>query len=363
LEADYYEILGVSRDATEDEVKRAYRRLAREYHPDANPGDAGLENKFKALAEAFGTLSDPGRRREYDMFGKAGSRQASVDPFDIFASFFGGSPFGGGGRARSAQRGSDLVVGVEITLEEVIKGASRTISVRKLQVCELCSGRGAEPGTDVIQCPGCNGSGSVRNVARSIFGNVMSTFACPQCRGTGQQIPTPCNKCRGEGRVQAPEDIEVEVPAGIEDGMQLRLSGKGEAGPRTSAPGDLYVQIRVKPDLSFERLENDIVTSVAVPFTQATLGGALKVESFDGPVELEIQPGSQPGDVLRVKGKGVPRLGRGARGDLLVRLGIDVPKDLSDDQEEILRQFAAARQEQVAPPESLMGKIKSAFRS
>lgn len=361
MAADLYETLGVSRNATEDEIKKAYRKLARECHPDANPGDPEAERKFKDVSEAFSVLSDPEKRRQYDMFGTVGARSGGFDPFDIFASFFGGgSPFGTatGGR----QRGDDLVMMLEISLEEVVTGAHQTISFRRLGECDNCGGSGAEPGTSPVTCSSCGGSGTVRSVSRSIFGNVMSTYTCPACKGTGEQITSPCKKCRGEGRVHQEREIEVDVPAGIEDGMQIRVSGEGQAGERGAGPGDLYVQIRVLPSDRFVRNGNDLVATVSVPFTQAALGGSRKLETFDGVVEIEVPAGTQPGDVIKVKGKGVPHLRRGGRGDLIVRLKVDVPKHLSSEEEELIRRLALARGDEVAEPKSLAGRIKGAFR-
>lgn len=360
MAADFYEILGVSRDASEDDIKKAYRRLARECHPDANPDDPDAERRFKEVAEAFSTLSDPVKRREYDMFGKTGSRANNFDPFDIFASFFGGSPFNS--RTHGPQRGDDLVMMLDVTLEEVVKGTAKTVSLRRQVACDKCNGSGAEPGTSPVICSSCQGSGTVRSVSRSIFGNVMSTYSCPACRGSGQKIDSPCRRCRGESRVEKQEDLEIDVPAGVDDGMQIRLSGQGQAGDRGAGPGDLYVQIRVRPSEDFVRQGDDLVTVMSIPFTQAALGATRKLETFDGVVELDVPSGSQPGDLLKVKGKGVPHLRRSGRGDLIVRVGVEVPAHLASEEEELLRRLAQVRGDDVAPPKSLAGKIKGAFR-
>lgn len=358
---DYYEILGVSREASEDEMKKAYRKLARQYHPDANPEDPKAEAKFKELGEAYSVLSDPARKNNYDRFGTAGPG-AGFDPFDIFASFFGGDPFGFGRRS-GPEPGRNLAVAVEITLEEVLKGVTKTFPVRSLRVCQRCSGSGSEPGTEAVTCLRCAGAGTIRSVQRGFFGNMMTASTCPDCQGLGQRIVTPCAECHGEGRVDREDQVSVDIPAGVEDGMQLRVSGRGEAGPRGGEPGDLYVQLRVKPMRGAERQGEDLVVTVEVPFTQAALGAALRIESFDGTVELDLPPGTQPGDTLKVKGAGLARLGRGGRGDLLVKVKVVVPTGLSGEQDQLVRKFAAVRGEDVAEPQGFMGKIKSAFRA
>jgi len=358
---NFYATLGVEKDASEDEIKKAYRRLARQYHPDANPDDPDAERKFKVVAEAFSTLSDATRRREYDLYGKAGQgRGGDFDPFDIFSSFFSGGSFGGG--QGSVQDGADLAVALEISLEEVVRGVSKNVSIRKLTPCDRCDGVGAEPGTKLETCSTCAGAGRVRSVSRSIFGNLMSAMTCPNCGGTGQHIPKPCTECSGQGRVQKLREVTVKVPAGIEDGMQMRLSGLGEAGVRGAPAGDLYAQVRVAPNASFERQGNDLVVAAKVAFSQATLGTVVNIDTFDGPEDVEIPPGAQPGATFRIRGKGVPRLQRSGRGDLIVKLEVEVPVSLSPDEEEILRRFAEVRGEQVLEPHGLLGRIKSAFR-
>lgn len=358
---DYYEILGVAKDASDDDMKKAYRKLARQYHPDANPEDPEAEAKFKELGEAYGALSDPGRRSNYDRFGNAGPAGANFDPFDVFSSFFGGDPFGFGRRA-GPEPGRNLAVAVEITLEEVVNGVTKTFPVRSLRACTRCSGSGSEPGTKPVGCKRCNGSGAVRTMQRGFFGNMMTASTCPDCRGMGERITTPCTECGGEGRLEREEEVRVEVPAGVEDGMQLRVTGQGEAGPRGGEAGDLYVQLRVKAMQGAERKGEDIVFSVKVPLTQATLGATIEIESFDGKVELDLPPGTQPGDVLKVRGAGLTRLGRGGRGDLLVKVNVVVPASLSAEQDQLVRKLAQLRGEEVAEPQGFLGKIKSAFR-
>ncbi|HVL49939.1 MAG TPA: DnaJ domain-containing protein, partial [Actinomycetota bacterium] len=237
---DYYEVLGVSREASEEELKKAYRKLARQCHPDANPDDPGAEARFKELGEAYAVLSDPSRRSTYDRFGSASSVGGGFDPFDIFASFFGGDPFGFN-RRTGPQRGRDLVAALEITFEEVVTGVTKSFPVRSLRNCGRCDGSGAEPGTESSTCDRCGGSGTVRSMQRGFFGNVVTASTCPECGGLGQKILSPCVECQGEGRVEREEEVKVEVPAGVEDGMQLRVTGRGEAGPRGGVAGDLYV--------------------------------------------------------------------------------------------------------------------------
>jgi len=358
---DYYETLGVSREASDEELKKAYRKLARQCHPDANPDDPAAESKFKELGEAYAILSDPARRSTYDRFGSASSVGGGFDPFDIFASFFGGDPFGFN-RRTGPQRGRDLVIALEVTLEEVVSGVTKSFPVRSLRNCTRCGGKGAEPGTSSSTCERCNGSGTVRSMQRGFFGNVVTASTCPECGGLGQKILSPCVECRGEGRVEREEEVKVDVPAGIEDGMQLRVPGRGEAGPKGGVAGDLYVQLRVKAMKGFERQGDDMILTIDVPFSQATLGTSLKIDSFDGKVELELPPGTQPGDTLVVKGAGVSHLNRGGRGDLLVQINVKVPTNLSSEEDQLIRKFAALRGEDVAEQHGFMGKIRNAFR-
>lgn len=361
---DYYRILGVSRNATDEEIKKAYRKLARRYHPDANPDDPETEHKFKELAEAYSVLSDSARRRDYDLFGTARVPTAGFDPFDIFRSFFGGDPFEGLGRRRSGpQRGSDLVIDLAVTLEDVIKGGTKKVTIRNLQTCERCGSSGGEPGTTPVRCSRCGGSGAVRSVQRSILGSIMTSYTCPLCHGSGEEISHPCQECNGDGRMERLDEISFELPVGIDDGTQIRISGRGEAGARGGGSGDLYVQIRVEPHPRFRRVGDDLIVSVVVPFTQAALGATLTLESFDGPVELQVPPGTQPGDVLRVRNHGVPHFRRAGRGDLRAEVAVEVPRSLSPEQEELLRRFAAERGEQVGESAGLLAKIRDAFRA
>lgn len=358
---DYYEVLGVDRQASEDDIKKAYRRLARQFHPDANPEDPGAEEKFKEIAEAYGVLGDASRRRDYDMFGHAKIPAQGFDPFDLFASFFGGDPFGSYARRGESRRGNDLALELEVTLEDVVKGATKSITLRNLTLCSACSGSGCKPGTAPVRCSRCSGTGAVRQVGRSIFGNVMTSYTCPQCHGSGEEIAAPCPQCNGDGRMERVDEVAVTVPAGADDGVQIRISGRGEAGRRGGGVGDLYVAIRVAPDERFRRSGYDLISRLEVPMTQAALGGTAVVETFDGPVTVAVAPGTQPGTVTRLKGKGVPHLGRSGRGDLLVEIAVRVPTHLGDEEAKALRRFAALRGEEVNEDHGLIGKLRSAL--
>ena len=360
---NYYEVLGVERTASEDEIKKAYRRLARQYHPDANQEDPAAEEKFKEVAEAYGVLSDAGRRRDYDTFGTVKVPVGGFDPFDLFASFFGQDPFRAYGRRTDNRRGNDLALELEVTLADVVAGASKSVTIRNLTTCLRCSGSGCEPGTSPARCTRCSGTGSVRQVGRSIFGNVMTSYTCPQCHGSGEEIASPCRECNGDGRMERVDEVPISVPPGIDDGMQIRLSGKGEAGRRGGGVGDLYVAIRVAPSDRFQRRGDELLTTLTVPVTQAALGAAVEIETFDGTQTVNVPSGTQPGRVVRLKGKGVPRLGRSGRGDLLVEIGVEIPTHLSDEESKLLRRLAAIRGEHVEDEQGLLGKIRSAFHA
>ncbi|MEO7803589.1 MAG: J domain-containing protein [Actinomycetota bacterium] len=369
--ADYYEVLGIPRDATDQQIKKAYRDLARRHHPDANPGqsDAGADpsstNRFKEVAEAYSVLSDAEKRRSYDTFGPAGPTGPSggFDAFDIFSSFFGGDSFRSDRTV--AQRGSDRAVAVTMSLEEVVKGRVATVNVARLGDCNTCSGSGARPGTYASTCGQCGGTGAVRRVQRSFLGNVMTASTCPQCRGAGEEISSPCDECRGVGRLAVEDTIEVEIPAGVEDGMQIRKRGFGDTGVRGGGAGDLFVQLRVLAEQGVERHEDDLIKILPVAFTKAVLGAVVEVETFDGIEELRIAPGTSSGKILRLKGHGIPHLHGVGRGDFLFETVVEVPTRLSPEEEELLRRFAEMRGEQVADvgDDTIMGKIKSAFRS
>jgi molecular chaperone DnaJ len=370
--ADHYETLGVDRRATAEELKKAYRRRARELHPDANPDDPEAEARFKEVARAYEVLSDPARRQRYDAFGDDGDRAGGMgggpgaeNLGDIFSMFFGGDPFGGGrGRGPSGPpRGVDLETRATITLAEAVAGTQSAVSVRTAVACEDCGATGAAPGAASSTCPDCGGSGQVQRVRQSILGQMVTAAPCQRCDTTGTVVDEPCPTCRGEGRQVLEKTYTVDIPAGIDDGQTLRLAGRGAAGPRGGAPGDLFVHVAVAAHDRFERRGDDLVHELHVAFTQAALGAELPLETFDGEEVLVVSPGTQSGSVQRLRGLGVPRLQGRGRGDLLVVVVVDVPTQLDDEEEALLRRLADLRDEPVAEPGSgLMDKIRSAFR-
>ncbi len=369
--SDYYEILGVSRNATDDEIKRAYRALARRYHPDSNPADPDAESHFKEINLAYETLRDPERRRRYDVFGEDGARAsggqpAGGDPFgfgDLFGAFFGGDPFGNA-RQAGPPRAPDAEAVIHLELAQAAFGTTATVDVRLPVTCSRCEGSGCEPGTHPARCDVCGGTGEVREVRRSVLGQIMTAAPCVACSATGSRIPSPCRDCRGDGRVRASRTIDVEVPAGVDDGQRLRLAGRGPAAPRGGTPGDLYVTVRVAPDERFERVGDDLVLTRRIAFTQAALGTRLDIETLDGHEELVVPPGTQPNHVFKLKGRGVHALRGRGRGDLLVRVEVEVPGALSGDEDELLRSFAALRGEEVAAPQErgVFSRLRSAFQ-
>lgn len=375
MPTDYYGLLGVASDATADEIKRAFRQRARELHPDANPNDPHAEEKFKEVALAYEVLSDPERRRRYDTFGAdsvSGAGAGGFDPFagaglgDIFDAFFGGgSPFGGG-RQRGPSgppRGADMELSVDLDFEQAVFGVSHEVSMRLPVRCATCDGSGASPGTAPAACGECGGTGQVRRVRQSILGQMVTAGPCPRCGGTGEVVADPCHDCRGDGRITDERTYTIDVPPGVDDGTTLRLAGRGAAGSRRGPAGDLYVHLRVRPHERFARNGYDLVDDLHVPVTVAALGAELTYETLDGEEELTISPGTHTGEVLRLRGRGVPHVDRRGRGDLLVHVVVDTPTGLDEIQETLLRQFAAARREEVAPPErGLLSRIKSAFK-
>ncbi|MGH9127153.1 MAG: J domain-containing protein [Acidimicrobiales bacterium] len=381
---DFYALLGVSQQATEDEIKKAYRKLARELHPDANPDDPQAEDKFKAVTLAYETLRDAERRRRYDMFGPEAIRGTGAagtgagDPFtgfgatglgDLFDAFFGGaSPFGGatagrrGGRA-GPPAGEDSETVLDLEFAEAVFGVAREITVRLPAPCTACGASGARPGTFPTSCSICQGTGELRRVRQSILGQMVTASPCTRCGGTGREIASPCVECRGQGRKNEERSFMVEVPAGVDNGSTLRLPGRGASGPRGGPPGDLFVHLRVHPHARLQRSGNDLHHELHLAMTQASLGVSLPFETLDGPEELALAPGTQTGQVVRLRGRGVPVLQGRGRGDLLITVVVDVPTDLSKEQEELLRQLAALRDEPVSPPDArLFSKIRHAFK-
>ena len=363
MSSDFYELLGVGRDATEDDLKKAFRKLARQYHPDANPDDADAEARFKEIALAYETLSDPQKRAHYDRFGTAPGAAGGGDPFsgmnlsDIFDAFFGGSsPFGGspfgtaGGRTRTGpQRGADLEAVLTLDFEDAVLGADAEVTVRTATACEPCEGRGAAEGTQPITCGTCDGMGQVQRVRQSILGQMVTRTVCDTCSGSGEVIADPCRECGGDGRVVGDRDYTVTVPAGVGQGSTLRVARRGAAGPRGGPPGDLYVHIDVQPHSRFQRDGDNLVDRLHLTMVQAALGANFKYETLDSVEDLEIPAGTQTGDVFRIRGRGVPRLEGRGRGDLLVQAMVETPTGLSDEEIDLLHQLAELRGEEVAP--------------
>ena len=383
MAADYYDLMGVSRSANAEDIKKAYRKRARDLHPDANPGNPDAAEQFKELSRAYAVLSDDQQRARYDRFGEAGVGGAGGGPSmddifgggglgDIFDAFFGGSggggggPFGGGGGGRRGPagppRGQDMEVAVAITFEQSVFGDQIPIDIKLPQTCDECDGTGTGEGTKPVTCSDCGGAGQVRRVRQSVLGQMVSTSPCPRCGGIGEIITTPCTKCRGEGRITADTTYQVDVPAGVADGSTLRLTRRGAAGPRGGGPGDLYVHLRVRPHDRYQREVDDLVTEVTVSIAQATLGTKIVLATLDGDEDLVVPPGTQPDHQFVLRGRGVPRLHGRGRGDLRAIVRIEVPTKLSDAEADLLSSFAELRGEEVGEHgTSLFSKIKSAF--
>jgi len=345
---DLYEILGIPRTATQEEIRKAYRRLARELHPDAS-GDAATEERFKEVTAAYEILSDPDKRQRYDVYGQG---RAEVFPFadisEIFEAFFGTGTFG---RRREptpstrTRRGEDLQAGVLLSFQEAAFGVRRDVVVDALQTCDRCAGSGAEPGTSPTRCRTCGGTGQVQEVRRSIFGTVMTARACGACEGTGQEIQAKCERCRGPGRVPAERTVPVDVPAGVAHGVELRVSGRGHAGRAGGPPGDLFLSIAVEESPVFGRRGQDLFAVIEVPMVQAALGAELEVETLDGVDRVKLGAGTESGTVIRLRGKGIPNLGRRGRGDLHLTIHVETPRDLGKEQRRLLEELAKMRGE------------------
>jgi molecular chaperone DnaJ len=376
--ADYYDVLGVTRQASPEEIKKAYRKLAMQYHPDRNDSH-DAEARFKTVTQAYEVLRDPQQRDLYDRYGEAGIRRGAgtgagmggfnfADAFDVFMrEFGGGSAFGDlfqQRRRTGPRRGSDVRVRLRITLAEAAAGAKKTLRVRLLERCERCEGSGAEPGTVPVTCSVCGGAGEVRSVQRSMLGQFVSVRPCPECGGDGRIIESRCDECGGQGRLQRDKKISIEAPAGVSSDDFLRLSGRGNAGPKGGPPGDLLVAIEVEEDPRFERHGDDLIHNLAVTFTQAALGDEIVVPTIDGESELEIPAGIQSGQALRLRGRGMPRLRGQGRGDLIVRVLVWTPTRLSSAQREALEGMAPLEDAPPAPDTRESGfweRVKQAF--
>jgi molecular chaperone DnaJ len=371
---DYYDVLAVPRSAGEADIKKAFRRLARELHPDVNSHDPEAEEKFKEAAEAYEVLSDPDRRATYDRYGHEGLRSGGYAPnfegfgsvADIFEAFFGGgafgSAFGGGGRAGGAVQGGDVAVDSEIDLAQAALGTTVEVSYEAISLCEHCRGNGAEPGTPLETCSRCGGAGQLRAVSRTPFGQVVRAATCDVCHGDGRVARDPCKVCQGRGRKVERAKVGVDIPPGIADGQRIRIPGRGHAGDRGGPPGDLYVQVRVREDPRFLRDGDDLVTAVDVPAPLAALGTTVYVPTVDGEIELEIPPGIQPHETLTVRGAGMPALRGRHTGDLRVVVNVVIPRRLKREQRELLQRLAESMtDENLRTDEGVFGKLRRAF--
>ncbi len=372
-ERDYYEVLGVAKDASADEVKKAFRKAALKYHPDRNPGDVEAEKKFKEVAQAYEVLSDADRRSRYDRFGHEGlsgvatrGYATSDDIFDAFADIFGedslfANMFGGGGRrsrGRSGRRGANLRCEMTIEFEEAARGCEKSVEVRRSARCSACGGNGAKAGTRPTPCRGCGG----RGVVLQAHGFFSIQTPCPHCRGAGEVIDDPCAGCRGTGLVQEKREVKVRIPAGIDNETRMRVPGEGEPGSDPSLTGDLFCDIYVKPHAFFEREGRNLFCEIAVTFSQATLGAEIEVPTLDGPSKMQVPKGTDSGQLFRIRGQGLPSVDGGGKGDQIVRVSIEVPKKLSERQEELLREFAKTEKVEVKPrKKGFLDRIKDIF--
>lgn len=351
--SNHYDVLGVSQDATAEEIKKAYRKLARKLHPDVNDGPQAAE-EFKRVSHAYEVLSDSQKRRVYDTTGNengtdsgfgSGYSGAGFAFQDIFETFFGG-PGGGAGPASRRQRGQDALINVKIDLKDAVFGVNKKIEVDTAVVCPTCDGSCCRPGTSPRTCDICGGSGQVQRAVRSILGQVMTAAPCGSCQGYGTVIPDPCNECNGEGRIRSRRSLTIKIPAGVGTGTRIQLAGQGETGPGGGPQGDLYVEIRVAQDKNFLREGDDLHVTMTVPMTAAALGTELELDTFDGPQQLDIKPGTQAGEVINLRGLGVTHLRGYGRGDLKVHIHVETPTKLDSEQENLLRQLSQARGEQ-----------------
>jgi molecular chaperone DnaJ len=373
--ADFYQTLGVERGASEDEIKKAYRKLAMTYHPDRNNGAKEAEEKFKAITEAYDVLRDPNKRALYDRYGEAGLRGGAAgfhhvdlsEALNIFMRDLGGlGGFsdlfgGGGGRGGGPRTGSDIKIAMPLTLAEVATGVEKTVTVRLLEPCDRCDGRGAEPGSSPVTCSTCNGTGEVRRAQRSFFGQVVSVAPCPTCAGEGTIISSPCKKCRGEGRVRGEKQIVVRIPAGVATGQYMSMRGIGNVGPRGGPRGDILVVFEVEEDARFERDGEDLYCEVLVTYPQLALGANVEVPMVTGTVTLQVPPGTQSGQVFNLRGRGLPRINSNSTGDLHVRLQLWTPDALSEEEEALVRRLAELQRVPESRPKGLWSKLKESL--
>lgn len=361
VQRDYYEVLGISRGASKEEIKSAFRRLARKYHPDINK-EADAEEKFKEINEAYAVLSDDQKREAYDRFGHAGVQGAggvpdwtTMDFGDFFSDLFGFGGFGFGrqsARVRNApRRGADLQYRLVLDFEEAVFGVEKEIEITRDEVCDRCHGSGAEPGTSPKTCPTCGGRGEVRQARQTILGSMVQVTTCPTCGGKGEVIDSPCSACGGRGFVRKTRRKKVSIPAGVDTGTQIRLAGEGQPGSNGGPPGNLYVVIKVRPHKFFRRRGDDILLDLNINIAQATLGAEVTVPTVDGDAYLKIPKGTQPGKIIRMRGKGVPHLRGNGRGDQLVIINVEIPKSLTDDQRELFEKLAESLGSEVLPQE------------
>lgn len=381
---DYYEVLGVDKGADAQVLKKAYRKLAMKYHPDRNPDDKEAEAKFKEVNEAYEVLSDDTKRANYDQFGHEGVNggfgggQGGFGGFggfsggaggfedifgDIFGDMFGGGFGGGRPRRRGPERGSDIKQTVTITFEEAAFGVKKSVKINRTEECEECHGTGAKPGTSKKTCPTCNGEGEIRTAQRTPFGNIMSSKTCPTCNGEGEVFESPCQKCHGTGKIRKTKTIEVDIPAGIDDGQIIKLSGQGDLGSKGGPRGDLYIVVSVKPHQFFTRDGYDVYFELPITFVQAALGDEIEVPTLDGKVMYTVPAGTQTGTVFRLRDKGIPKMRGNSRGDQYVKVVVEVPKKLNDKQKDILKQFAEACGDEVHEKKKTFGqKLEDFFK-
>ena len=367
---DYYDVLGVQRNASAEEIKRAYRRLAMQYHPDRNK-DGDATARFKEVNEAYEVLSDGEKRQMYDRFGHAGPRgQGYAQDFsgfggfgDIFEDLFGGFARSSASQRRAPRRGADLRHVLTISFEEAVFGVDKEIEIARSDTCPVCQGSGAEPGTQPKRCPQCNGTGEVRRVQQTILGSMVNVSTCDRCGGEGEIVTTPCHECRGYKRVQTQHKLTVQIPAGVDDGTQIRLAGQGEPGAQGGPPGNLYVQLKVKPHKYFHRQDNDVLLDVRINFAQAALGDEITVPTLDGDVPLKIPSGTQTGRTFTLQDKGVPFLRRNGRGDQLVTVHVVTPENLTEQQRKLLKELSKTLGKEVIEQhkQGIIDKVKDAF--